>query len=156
MQLSLCSSISCAIWTVTLSSFLTTGHTQLSQERLCMRKKLYRKTNTVGQSHFTFVNNSLLPYICNMSAHVLTHSMPCPLSDLYQSSGENPYADLQTLQLTGTGHLHQFVVWKHNVIHSEATGKNISTGTLFNVTRKPLGIQSKTIASMHENIYEKV
>jgi hypothetical protein len=36
--------------------------------------------------------------------------MPYSLSDLYQSSGANQYADLQTLQLTGTGQLHQFVV----------------------------------------------
>jgi len=58
-----------------------------------------------------------------MSDHVLTRSMPFPLSDLYQSSGANQYADLQMLQLTGTGQLHQFVVWKHNVIHSESHGK---------------------------------
>lgn len=121
-----------------LSNFLTAGQTQLSRERLCTREKLYRERNKVGQSHITFVNNCLLPYKCNMSAHVLTHSMPCPLSDLYQSSGENPYADLQTLQLLGTGHLHQFDVWKHNVIHSEAKDKDTTTGTIIHCYKKAI------------------
>lgn len=75
--------------------------------------------------------------------------MPCPLTDLYQSSGENSYADLQILQLPGTGHLHQFDVWKHNVIHSEAKGNDITTGTIIHCYKKA----SKTIASMQENIY---
>lgn len=138
MHLSLCSSICCATCCAKLSSFLTAGQTQLSRERLCTREKLYKERNKMGQSHITFVNNCLLPYKCNMSAHVLTHSMPCPLTDLYQSSGESPYADLQILQLPGTGHLHQFDVWKHNVIHSEAKGKDTTTGTIIHCYKKAI------------------